>query len=67
MQNHVFMDDGLLSISLAGWGQLVKMFITLEPYGIFGSTFAWLFILRKTIKGYLDSVQILTFNANNTN
>ena len=34
------MDDTLLSISPAGCGQLVKMLITLEPRGIFGSNFA---------------------------
>ena len=28
------------SISMAGRGQLVKMLITLEPNGIFGSNFA---------------------------
>ena len=31
------MDEGLLSISLVGCGQLVEMVITLEPRGIFGS------------------------------
>ena len=39
------MDEGLLSIISAGFGQLVKMPITLEPHGIFGSNFANLFIL----------------------
>ena len=41
------MDDALLSISLAGHGQLVKMLITLVhvPHSIFGSKFAYLFIL----------------------
>ena len=34
------MNEALLSISLAGCGQLVKMLITLEPHGIFGSIFA---------------------------
>ena len=39
------MDKGLLSIISAGCGQLVKMLISLEPHGIFGSNFAYLFIL----------------------
>ena len=38
-------DEGLLSISPACCGQLVKILITHEPYGIFGSNFANLFIL----------------------
>ena len=33
------------SIILAGRALLVKMFITLEPHGIFGSNFAYLCIL----------------------
>ena len=37
MQNHILIDKGLLSISPAVYGQLVKMPIILEPYGIFGS------------------------------
>ena len=37
------MDKALQSISPAG--QLVKMLITLEPHGIFGSNFAYLYIL----------------------
>ena len=40
---HVLMEKGLLSISPACCGQLVKMLITLEPHGIFGSNFAYLF------------------------
>ena len=36
MCKSLFMDEDLLSISLAGYGQLVKMLITLEPHGIFG-------------------------------
>ena len=39
MRNHLFMDEGLLSISLACCGQLVKMLITLEPNGIFEANF----------------------------
>ena len=36
------MDEGLLSIISAGCGQLVKMLITIELHGIFGSNFAYL-------------------------
>ena len=35
------MDEGLLSIISAVCGQLVKMLITLEPHGIFGSKFIY--------------------------
>ena len=38
------MDEALLCISLAGRGQLAEMLITLEPHGIFGSHFAYLFV-----------------------
>ena len=38
-----FMDEGLLSISPACCGQLVKILISLEPYGVFGSYFAYSF------------------------
>ena len=37
MRNSLFMDLALLCISPASRGQLVKMLITLEPHGIFGS------------------------------
>ena len=37
MQHSLFMDEALLSISWAGYDQLVIMLITLEPRGIFGS------------------------------
>ena len=37
MRNHLFDGRGVLSISPAGCGQFVKMLITLEPHGIFGS------------------------------
>ena len=40
------MDEGLLSIRSAGCGQLVKLLMTLEPHGIFGSNFAYLCILK---------------------
>ena len=39
------MDESLLSISLVGRGQVVKMLITPEPYGIFGSHLAYLSFL----------------------
>ena len=42
---HFLIDMGLLSNCPACCGQLVKIPITLEPYGIFGSNFAYLFIL----------------------
>ena len=46
MLNGLFLkDEALLSISPAGRGQLVKMLTTLEPHGIFGSNFAYLYIL----------------------
>ena len=38
------MDEALLCIT--GRGQLVKMLITLEPNGILGSNFAYLFIFN---------------------
>ena len=40
------MDEGLLSIIIAGSGQ----FVTFESHGIFGSKFAYLFILTFTTK-----------------
>ena len=40
------MDEVLLRIGPAGCGQLVKMIITLEPHGIFGSTFTYLFFYK---------------------
>ena len=46
------MDDGLLSIISAGCCQLVKMLITLELHGIFGSYFAYLFILTMSNHWY---------------
>ena len=45
MHNCFLTDEALLSINQAGRGQLVKLLITLEPHGIFGSNFAYLFIL----------------------
>ena len=36
------LDEGLRSISSVVQGQLVKMLITLETHGIFGSNFAYL-------------------------
>ena len=34
-----------MSMSPVGLGQLVKMLIILEPHGIFGSNFAYLFYI----------------------
>ena len=45
MRNRLFDGDGLLSTSPACCCQLVKILTTLEPYGIFGSDFAYLSIL----------------------
>ena len=42
-------DMGLLSSCPACCGQLVKILITVEPYRIFGSNFAYLFILILSI------------------
>ena len=39
------MDEGLLSIISAGYRQLLKILITLEPHGIFRSNFAYKIIL----------------------
>ena len=39
------MDKALSCISQAGYGQLVKMLLILEPNGIFRSNFAYLFII----------------------
>ena len=39
------MDEGLLCIISTGCGQLVKLLRTLGQHGIFGSNFAYLFIL----------------------
>ena len=59
-----FMDEALRSISPFGSGQLVKIFIILEPHGIFGSNFAYLFILtlssHKEASG-LSTTGILTY------
>ena len=37
------MVEGLLSVISAGCGQLVKMFITYEPHGIFDQMHTYLF------------------------
>ena len=47
------MDKALLSISPIDRGQLVKTLITLEPYGIFRNSFAYLFIL--TLSSHRES------------
>ena len=39
-------DEALPSIFLVGRVHLVKMLIILEPHGIFGSNFAYIFILN---------------------
>ena len=44
MCGSLFDERGLLSIISASCGQSVKMLITLEPHGIYGSNFAYLFI-----------------------
>ena len=44
------MDEALLSISLAGRGQLVKMLTTLEPHSILGSNIAYTFNLSLSSK-----------------
>ena len=36
----------------AGWGQLVKMLINFETHGVFGSNFAYLFILTMSSHWY---------------
>ena len=46
MQTHLFLIDmALLCNCPASCGQLMKILITLEPYGMFGSSFAHLFVL----------------------
>ena len=57
MQND---DEALLSISLTSCGQLVKIFIALEPHGILSINFAYLYILR------LSSVYQMKLNNINT-
>ena len=49
------MDEGLLSISPAFCGQLVKMLITMESYGIFGSNFAYVLIYMLFSNWYAKS------------
>ena len=44
MGNHSFDRHGFAEQFHAYCGQLVKILITLEPYGIFGSNFAYVFI-----------------------
>ena len=58
-QQPFLMDEGLHSISSAGFGQLVKMLITLEPHGIIGinpkkpSKVILVFIWANRIRKYL--------------
>ena len=71
-----FMGEGLLSISPECCGQLVKMLINLEPNGIFGSNYAYLFILtlsrhmyakrrRRFAKYYFGQSRYFSENAHN--
>ena len=54
--NSLFMmDEDLQSIISAGRRQLVKMLITLEPHGIFGLNFAYLFIFSLSSHWYANS------------
>ena len=46
------MDEFLPSIRPSVRGQLVKTFITLQPHGIFGSSFAYLYILKLSSHWY---------------
>ena len=43
-------DEALLSVSLAGHGQLVKMLITLDPHGIFSSNIKVVFGISNKVK-----------------
>ena len=45
-------DEAIPSIILAGQAVLVKMLITLEPHGIFGSNFVYLCILTLSSDRY---------------
>ena len=51
------MEERLLGIISAGCVQSVKMLITLEPLGILGSNFAYLFIL--TVSSHLAGQGLL--------
>ena len=46
----------LLKISPAYFGQLVIILITLEPYGIFGSNFVYLFVPGTCIQNHEESL-----------
>ena len=43
------MDEGLLSIISSSYGQFVKMLISFEPHGIFGSNFAYLYTVFENV------------------
>ena len=53
------MDEGFLSIISASCGQLVKMFLTIELHGVFGSNFADLFIPTFSSHWYVNSDKAL--------
>ena len=57
VHTHLFMDKGLLSIGPVCHGQLVKILITLEPYKIFRSNFAYLFLLILSSHWYAKRCQ----------
>ena len=52
MCNSIFDGRGFAEHHLGGCDQLVKMSIVLEPYGIFRSNFAYLFILTLSSHWY---------------
>ena len=54
-------DDASPCIILAGRALLVKMLITLEPHGIFGSNFVYLCILTKNGCYFLPFSLLLLF------
>ena len=53
------MDEALLSIRLSIRGQLVKSLITLEQPGIFGSNFAYLYILSLPVTGIQNGYEAM--------
>ena len=60
MCNNIFlMSEGSLSIDSASCDQLVKMLMTLEPHGIVGSNFAYLFILTFSSYWYANGDEAL--------
>ena len=53
-------EEAMLSISPVSRGPLVKMIITFEPHGIFGSNFADFFILSLSIHWYANGDEALS-------